>query len=137
MARGGGEGRAFRFVVGEAVTRVHHLAFRTSDPEALARFYEEIFLFPRDRVHADDRGVRAVWLRAGETLVMIERREPGEPPPDLRSMECLLFAIEEADLPAFRGRLAARGVAIEGSTRFSTYVRDPEGRRVGVSFFDG
>lgn len=119
------------------MTRVHHVAFRTPDPDGLARFYEDVLGVARDREHRDDRGLRSVWLRLEATLLMVERREAGEPAPDPRSMECLVFSIDEAGVPALLERLARRGVAVEGATRFTTYFRDPEGRRVGVSFFVG
>ncbi len=119
------------------MTRIHHLALRTPDPGRLARFYEDVFELTRDRDAYDARGLRSVWLRAEGTLVMLERREPGEPEPDPRSMECVLFSIDEARVPALHERLRTRGVAIEGQTRFSTYFRDPEGRRVGASCFSG
>ncbi|MBX3223112.1 MAG: VOC family protein [Labilithrix sp.] len=111
--------------------RIHHLAFRTSDLAKLERFYTEaigLAVLRRD----DDR---SVWLDAGGSLVMLERREDAEPAIAPASKELVCFAIAPDAHAATLARLAAAGVAIEARTAYTLYFRDPDGRRVGVSSF--
>jgi catechol 2,3-dioxygenase-like lactoylglutathione lyase family enzyme len=111
--------------------RIHHLAFRTTDLTRLERFYAGVLgleVLRRD-------GSRSVWLDAGGAIVMLERREDGEPAVDQASMELTCFAVAPRDAPAFLERLAEAGVPIEGRTAFSVYFRDPDGRRIGLSAY--
>ncbi len=48
-------------------------------------------------------------------------------------MELVAFAID--DLPSWRRKLAEAGVVIEAETVHTLYVRDPDGRRVGLSTY--
>lgn len=113
---------------------VHHLALRTADLPRLEAFYRDLVglpLAPADGRRTD----RSVWLLAGPTLVMLERREAGEPPPPPGSMELVAFSVEPTDRTALEARLAGAGVVVEGRTDFTLYFRDPDGRRVGLSHF--
>ena len=111
--------------------RVHHLAFRTDDLPRLERFYvEALGLAVTKRNDA-----RSVWLDAGGAIVMLEQREAGEPPPPPGSQELAAFALDPSSLPVVKERLARAGVAVEASTAFTLYVRDPDGRRIGLSSY--
>ncbi len=66
---------------------------------------------------------------------MIEAAGPDEPAVPPGSLELVAFAIDEDEKPAWRARLAARGVVLEAETAFTLYFRDPDGRRVGVSHY--
>lgn len=109
--------------------RVHHIALRTADVPRLEAFYRDLLGLP---VTARPGGSR-VWLAAGETLLMLEPREPDEPTVPAGSMEFLAFAITPAERTGFVARLAQAGVTVEAQTDFTLYFRDPDGRRVGVS----
>jgi len=109
---------------------IHHLALRTRDPAATERFYVSVLGLQILARH-DDRG--SVWLDASGAVVMVERAEEGEPEIPAGSRELTAFAID--DLPAWRSRLAEAGVEIEGETPYTLYVRDPDGRRVGLSTY--
>ena len=110
---------------------IHHLAFRTDQVEELERFYRDVVGLeaPPGAPHAEDR----VWLRAGATWVMIERRTESEPVLPRRSMDLVAFAIRSIEKEAFLEKLLCVGVAVEQETDFTVYFRDPDGRRVGVS----
>ncbi len=119
--------------------RVHHLAFRTgkrvpsaSDPHVrLERFYVDavgLAVIRRD-------GERSVWLDAGGSLVMLERREHGEPATPRGSMDLIAFAVAPESRALSVARLERAGVVVEGSTDFTLYVRDPDGRRIGLSSY--
>jgi catechol 2,3-dioxygenase-like lactoylglutathione lyase family enzyme len=116
--------------------RLHHLALRTPDIERCVRFYRDVLGLPeRARHYAVDGSVRAVWLASGEVVVMVERAAPGEPVPPPGGLDLVAFAIEPEAREAWQVRLAAAGVVLEGETAFTFYVRDPDGRRVGVSCY--
>jgi glyoxylase I family protein len=110
---------------------VHHLALRTRDLPRLEAFYAG--LLGLDVLRRD--GARSVWLRAEGAVVMLELAEPGEPEVPARSMEMLAFAIAPEERAEYTRRLELAGVAVEAETPFTTYFRDPDGRRVGVSHY--
>lgn len=111
--------------------RVHHLAFRTGDLARLEHFY----------VHALGLAVvrrtesRSVWLDAGGALVMLERADPGEPSPAPGAMDLVAFVVAPETRAFYTDKLTRAGVTIEGSTDFTLYVRDPDGRRIGLSSY--
>lgn len=112
--------------------RIHHLALRTRDVPRLLAFYEgAIGLTVVKR-----SGMKSVWLDAGGSLVMLEAAEEGEPPVPIGTMELtaafVIDATERADVEA---RLEAHGATIEARTSFTLYVRDPDGRRIGLSAY--
>lgn len=110
---------------------VHHLAFRTRDVSRLVAFYVDVLGLP---VLRETPG-RSVWLRAGNTVVMIERSEPDEPAIPAGSRELIAFSVCEEERAFLRERFLTLGIALDGETAFTTYVRDPDGRRVGVSTY--
>jgi catechol 2,3-dioxygenase-like lactoylglutathione lyase family enzyme len=109
--------------------RIHHVAFRTHDLARLEAFYRKLDL---QVVRRQDH---AVWLAAGEAILMLEQSANDEPPIDASTKELVAFAANES-LEAMRARLHAAGVAIEAETSFTLYFRDPDGRRVALSRFD-
>ncbi len=111
--------------------RVHHLAFRTHDVEALASFYEQILGLARVREQAG----YSVWLRLGEAVLMLERAEPGESSIPLGSREFVAFAVDASERSRLQQRLEDHGVEIEETGVYTNYFRDPDGRRVGLSTY--
>jgi len=109
---------------------VHHLALRARDPHVTEGFYVGVLGL---RVLTRSEGRGSVWLEAGGAVVMVERADEGEPSIAQGTKELVAFAID--DLPTWRRRLAAAGVAIEAETAHTLYVRDPDGRRVGLSTY--
>ena len=108
--------------------RLHHIAFRTDDLARLEAFYAGVLgltVKKRD-------GTRSVWLESGDAMVMLEQRESGEPHVPAGTMEMIAFAISTAERASYMHRLAAAGIAVESQTAFTLYVRDPDGRRVGL-----
>lgn len=111
--------------------RIHHIALRSFDPARLAAFYVDVL-----GLRVIRRQPHGIWLGVDHVVLMIESMAAGEPPPDPTSMRLLAFAFTAQERPAFRARLDAHGVAVEGRTDFTWYFRDPEGRRLGVSTYD-
>jgi catechol 2,3-dioxygenase-like lactoylglutathione lyase family enzyme len=118
--------------VPERVGAVHHLALRVADPERSLVFYAGLLGLPELRRFQEGGAVRSIWLRAGETVVMLERRLSGSGPEE-GSGHLMAFAV--SDLAAWEKRLAAAGVTVEGRTAQTLYLRDPDGHRVGLSVF--
>ena len=111
--------------------RLHHLALRTPDVSALVQFYQSWFGFAVLR----DARPRAVWLGlAGQSVLMIEQREPGEPGVPAGSMELVAFHAQAEARAQLRGRLQAHGL-LEAETEHTLYFRDPDGRRVAISSY--
>lgn len=114
------------------MTGIHHLALRVSDCIASARFYAEAFdLREVRRVH-DQGGVRAIWLRAGDAVLMLEQAIRGAGRAD-GSGHVLIFAT--SDVEASGRRLRDLGIPITDRTVNTLYVEDPDGHRAGVSSF--
>lgn len=111
--------------------RIHHLAFRTDDLDALEHFYARVLgLTVLRRVPG-----KSTWLDAGGAIVMLERCADGEPAVPDDTMELVAFAIAPRDRESVASRLSAAGVRIEARTAYTLYVRDPDGRRVGLSSY--
>lgn len=111
--------------------RVHHIALRCSDLDRAEGFWSRVFGLPV--VRRD--GARAVWLDLGGAVLMLERAAPDEPRPPAGSMDFLALTVTAAERDDFERRCAAQGVAVEHATTHTRYVRDPDGRRVGVSTY--
>lgn len=109
---------------------MHHLAFRTRDLARLERFYATLLGLPVVK-----RSERSVWLDADGTLVMLELAGVGEPAIPPGSKEIAVFEVTPEEREARVARLLEGGFAAEGETAFTTYLRDPDGRRVGLSHY--
>ena len=112
---------------------LHHLALRTNSPAELAAFYLRVCgLTVWSNTPANASGI---WLGAGSTVVMIETRSPTEPGPAREGMDLLAFQAQQTDINAVLAFLAEQAVAVESSTAFTAYFRDPDGRRVALSTY--
>jgi glyoxylase I family protein len=112
--------------------RVHHLALRTADLARLEHFYVDALGLA---VIRRQDGGRSVWLDAGGAIVMLERRDDGEPEIPVGSKELVAFTVAPETRASCIHRLTGAGFAVEAATEFSLYVRDPDGRRVGLSSY--
>lgn len=110
--------------------RIHHIALRTDDVAALARFYVDVFEMKVLR----DQHPQTIWLELDRGALMIERRGPDEPSVAEGSLELLAFVADETHRDAVAERACARGCD-DGATEHTRYLRDPDGRRVAVSSY--
>jgi catechol 2,3-dioxygenase-like lactoylglutathione lyase family enzyme len=116
----------------------HHLAIQCADLERTERFYTEALgLEVLRRWARPEGGDRSVWLAVGEGFLALERADhPAEPSPwrDGRAgLHLVALRIPPGERGAWEERLRARGVDVVHRTRWTIYVRDPEGNRVGLS----
>ena len=112
--------------------RIHHLALRVLDCERAAAFYSGVLGLDEIRRHVTRGKVRAIWLRAGETILMLETSLRGVGA-ETGSSHVLVFDVE--DLPEWEARLARAGVLSTDRTEKTLYLNDPDGHRVGLTVF--
>jgi len=109
---------------------IHHIALRVDDLERAAAFYSGLLGLPVVRRNEEAGGLRSLWLRAGGAVVMLERALAGAGDA-AGSGHLLALAVDDVD--AWEARLRRAGVALDGRTAHTLYVRDPDGHRVGLS----
>lgn len=109
---------------------VHHIALRVEDPERAARLYGGFLGLEEVRRLEDASGVRALWLRAGDTILMLERERRGRGEP-AGSGHLLAFRVH--DLARWSARIEQAGLTVDDRTEHTLFLRDPDGHRVGLS----
>lgn len=121
----------------------HHLAIQVKDLGAAERFYVEVLglkvvkRWPRE----DGTGERSLWLSvgAGEEFLALEACDQEQPQRPFRDphggLHLLALRILASERANWEQTLAARSVEIVHRTRWTLYIRDPEGNRLGLSHF--
>ncbi len=120
------------------MSRLHHVAIGAREVEAVARFYRDLLALPEvARRHTDSGELRAVWLDADGTLIMIEKTsEPARWVSGVGAGPFLLaFAVSPEQRQALEQALQGAGFPIEERSEYTSYCRDPEGNRVAVSHY--
>lgn len=111
--------------------RLHHIAIRATDVDRTLEFYTSMLGLGIVR----DQRPRSVWLGLADgAVLMIERRGAGEPEVPVGSLELVAFRVSAAVKATVRERAISVG-CFDGETEHTVYLRDPEGRRLGVSTF--
>jgi catechol 2,3-dioxygenase-like lactoylglutathione lyase family enzyme len=120
----------------------HHVAIQCADLGGCERFYREVLGLRVLRRWPLEGGVgdRSVWLavdEAGGAFIALERADRR---PEVRGwadgatgLHLLALRIPAGERASWEARLAANGVEIVQRTRWTLYVRDPEGNRIGLS----
>jgi len=117
----------------------HHLAIQVRDLEASARFYSGVLGLPElARHHRPDGSLRAIWVGVPGGGFLALEQVSGAPVPSLFRDErpglfLLALRIAREDRDEIASRVRAQGLTLEHETRWTLYVRDPEGNRVGLS----
>ena len=111
-------------------TGIHHIALRVRDCVASARFYEQVFLLREIRRVEAEGALRAIWLRAGDVVLMLEHSIRGAGAVE-GSGHVLIFPAR--DLAEAERRLAGLGIRVSDRTAKTLYVQDPDGHRTGLS----
>lgn len=114
------------------------------DLAAAERFYVEVLgmsvlrRWPREDGRA---GERSVWLSvgAGEEFLALEACDAERPPTPFRDphggLHLLALRILASEREAWERKLQERGIEVVHRSRWTLYVRDPEGNRIGLSHF--
>lgn len=114
--------------------KVHHVALQVSDLERARGFYVDVLGLRLVRMQE-----HALWVQAGETIVMLEKCAGDVDTTPWASDRCGPFVVAFGIVPAERGPLKQRlldaGVAIDHESAYTLYVRDPFGARLGFSHF--
>ena len=118
----------------------HHVAVQVHALEDVASFYREVIGLPElERHHAPDGRLRSIWLDVGGGGFLALERVEAAPSPDpaFRDGRPGLFLVSlriaRVDRERIRSELERRGVSLVHETRWTLYVRDPEGNRVALS----
>jgi catechol 2,3-dioxygenase-like lactoylglutathione lyase family enzyme len=120
------------------LNRVLETCLYVDDLDRAARFYEDVLglavLTSDSRFRAYDVGGQSVLLlfKRGATLETVHMPGGTIPPHDGHGPLHMALAIAADALPEWEKRLGARGIAIEGRTKWSrggesVYFRDPDG----------
>jgi glyoxylase I family protein len=118
---------------------IHHVALQCADLDACERFYREVVGLPVvTRWPRPGGGDRSVWLGLGQGgFLALERAErPPQPGPwrdGQPGIHLIALRIDPGERQGWEARLAAAGVPVVHRTRWTIYLRDPEGNRVGLS----
>ncbi len=111
------------------VMTVHHLAFRTQMVERLVSFYVREIGF--EVVQTSEH---SPWLkRKTGAVLMIEQASEDEVGPLPDGLDFIAWQVDAAAYTRARARWEAAG-ELEACTVHTLYRRDPDGRRVGLSF---
>ncbi|ACG73121.1 Glyoxalase/bleomycin resistance protein/dioxygenase [Anaeromyxobacter sp. K] len=119
---------------------LHHLAIQCADLSRCERFYREVLglevlrRWPRE----EGGGDRSVWLALGEgQFLALERAEEAPAPRPWRDgkpgLHLVALRIGPDERRAWEDRLEEAGVQVVHRTRWTIYVLDPEGNRIGLS----
>ncbi len=116
----------------------HHLALQCADLAGCERFYREVLgLEVLRRWPREEGGDRSVWLRLGDGFLALEHAEEQQPASAFRSgsagFHLVALRIGAGERARWEARLEALRVPIVHRTRWTIYLRDPEGNRVGLS----
>lgn len=121
-----------------AILGTSHVAVVTHDLHASERFYVGALGLPVLVRYEDEVGKhRSTWVGLDGAFLALERasldgsrRDDAAP-----GLHCLALRIRAGDRKAWMEHLATLGHAIERESKFSVYVRDPDGVLVGLSHY--
>lgn len=117
----------------------HHLAIQVRDVEKVTTFYRDVLGFPElKRHHRPDGTLRSVWVEVPGGGFLALEEVSGEPEPgpfrhERPGLFLLAFRIARAGRAQAVEAFARAGVPLENETKWTVYVRDPEGNRIALS----
>jgi glyoxylase I family protein len=123
------------------VNGFHHAAIEARDVEKVAAFFRDVLGLPEVvRHHRPDGSLRSIWLAAatdaepGAPFIAVEE-QPTHGTHSGAGWFMVALSISAAERHTIHRTLESRGVTIEKETRWTIFVRDPEGNLVGLSHY--
>jgi glyoxylase I family protein len=119
-------------------SKLHHIAVGSGDVARLAEFYRDLFGLKELTRHLDAAGaLRSIWVDLGGTILMIEHtHESPRPVAGIGAGPFLLaFRVSPAERERLERELVSRGHTIDSRTAFTSYCRDIDGNRIGLSHY--
>jgi catechol 2,3-dioxygenase-like lactoylglutathione lyase family enzyme len=124
------------------IVGTHHIAVQVRDLTAAEAFYGGILgLRIIKRWPLETGEDRALWLDLGDgSFLALERADPAASPPSEQGfldghagwhLVALRIPVEERQ--SWETHLSRHGVPVVHRSRWTLYVRDPDGNRVGLS----
>lgn len=100
----------------------------------LSRFYMQLLNATEREVFQDSGGLRSRWLSLGNDsfILMIERAEPDS---CVVGEDVVVFGIQPHAAEPMAAEAAALGTPVTHQTAFTLYLRDPDGRAIGLSSY--
>ena len=117
----------------------HHVAIQVHDLERTTAFYRDLLGFPELTRHLrPDGSLRSIWVGVpGGGFLALEAAGSAPAPEPFRherpGLLLLAFRIPRAARADVAAAFARAGVPLEHETRWTLYVRDPEGNRIALS----
>ncbi len=118
---------------------LHHVALQVRSLGPMVAFYGEVLGLPVLAEHRGEDGkLRSVWMALPGAFLALETvtGAPVEPAPFRNQAPgwfLVALRIAAKDRERVRTELERARVAVEHETRWTLYVRDPEGNRVALS----
>jgi glyoxylase I family protein len=118
--------------------QLHHIALGSPDVERLAAFYrDDLGLFEVSRHYSALGVVRSIWLELEGTILMIEAIPENASEASFcqsdRFFWAFRVAVDERD--RLERHLVGAGHPVSHRTAYSSYFRDPDGNRFGISHY--
>jgi catechol 2,3-dioxygenase-like lactoylglutathione lyase family enzyme len=115
--------------------KIHHVAIFARHVEKTAAWYRAFLGAPEKTRHQDAQGLRSIWLQLSHGVILMVERWPFDDDDPQKSDSLVAFAIEKNARTTWMEKARTMGCTVEDQTPFSFYVRDPEGRTLGLSHF--
>jgi len=117
---------------------VHHLAVRVLDLERVGAFYRQVLGLPELARHRfPDGSDRSIWFALpGGAFLALELGDRSAPQPNSANrVGYCVFALRiwRQQRSQIVEELRRRSIVIVDQTRWTIYIEDPEGNRIGLS----
>ncbi len=122
---------------------VHHVAIQCRDLEGMVRFYHKVLRLPIVQRWASEEGgppgERSVWVGCGRGVIALERCRGAVTANPWRSdhpgLHLLALQIFLHNRDKWHDWLDHHGVPVVSESRWTLYIEDPEGNRIGLSHY--
>lgn len=119
------------------VIKAHHMALKCHHLTAMGEFYGEVLRLDLVDQKKNGEELRSLWFKVGDIILMIEKEAQlkEESKVNRPGWDILVFQIEKKQQDQWRRHLLENHIQIEDETDYTLYFRDPEGNRLGLSWY--